>query len=390
MSKIRVAITQRVLSPYRVPFFERLSKQAALVVKLFYGREIKGTKLKSVSPAGRFNYQKLFTLNMKVSSSGRSAPLILHPGLFWALVRFSPDVILCEGSSNFLNNLTVYIYALLFGRKIVWWSLGQLIGRKYRGLSSIYLSIVLYMERRADAWLAYSTEGKNYFISQGYPPNKVFKAINCVDTDRVFDSIKNISPLVKKLRKRYNLIGKQAILFVGSITPEKRVERLVRAFANLRKSHSDAVLLIVGDGKELESLRSLAVELGVEGQVILAGEVREGVAAYFQVGRIFVLPGLGGLAIGEAMAHGLPVICTQADGTEKDYVVNEVTGQILPEDSDDNFVNNLTHVLCEFLNQPEKVAQMGENARELIKKRLNINAYISDVTHCLKTVAGVS
>ena len=42
---------------------------------------------------------------------------------------------------------------------------------------------------------------------------------------------------------------------------------------------------------------------------------------------IFVLPGTGGLAINEAMAYGLPVICSEADGTEKDLVIKVERGQ---------------------------------------------------------------
>ncbi len=42
--------------------------------------------------------------------------------------------------------------------------------------------------------------------------------------------------------------------------------------------------------------------------------------SYFSSADLFVLPGTGGLAVQEAMSHGLPVIMGQGDGTNDDLV----------------------------------------------------------------------
>ena len=67
------------------------------------------------------------------------------------------------------------------------------------------------------------------------------------------------------------------------------------------------------------------------GQAItLTGKVIDGVSAYFLLGDIFVLPHFGGLSISEAMAHGLPVIATVADGCELDLIEPGGNGFLVP------------------------------------------------------------
>ena len=53
---------------------------------------------------------------------------------------------------------------------------------------------------------------------------------------------------------------------------------------------------------------------------------------YFAEADLFVLPGTGGLAVQEAMSHGLPVIVAKGDGTQDDLVRAENGWQIPPGD----------------------------------------------------------
>jgi glycosyltransferase involved in cell wall biosynthesis len=59
---------------------------------------------------------------------------------------------------------------------------------------------------------------------------------------------------------------------------------------------------------------------------------------------VFVLPGLGGLAINDAMMCGKPVICGEADGTEKDLIIDGTTGYLL-HSQDDSIVNEIIQKL---------------------------------------------
>ena len=115
---------------------------------------------------------------------------------------------------------------------------------------------------------------------------------------------------------------------------------------------------------------------------MFAGEVIDDVGAYFIMADIFVLPGLGGLAINQAMAYGLPVVCAEGDGTEKDLVVPGVTGLFFRRDDAPDLTNkiqsllffrrddapDLTNKIQSLLSDPDNVRRMGTLARQHVYK----------------------
>ena len=76
---------------------------------------------------------------------------------------------------------------------------------------------------------------------------------------------------------------------------------------------------------------------------------------YFAEADLFVLPGTGGLAVQEAMAHGLPVIVAKGDGTQDDLVRDGNGWQIAPENQ-----AALTEALREALSDMKRLRKMGE------------------------------
>ncbi|MGE3181451.1 MAG: glycosyltransferase [Phycisphaerae bacterium] len=385
---IRVALVQRVLSPYRVPVFERLAARPEFTLRVFFGDPVKGTKIKNAADTGTLDVRQMKTFCLQTKSSGRNVPLLWHPALFFRLMAFSPRVILCEGNSNILNNIFIYLYAFLFRRKIVWWSLGQLPNREYRGLSSLYMKLVQFLERRADGWLGYSSMAVRHFLARGYPRERVFLAVNCVDTDAVFRDIDASASRVDAIRSELRLDDRWVILFVGALEAQKRLDRLFRAFARTRNNNPNATLLIVGGGAARPELEALARTLNIENDVRFVGEVREGVSAYFLLANAFVLPGLGGLAVPQAMAHALPVICGPADGTEQDFVIDNQTGRVFSGSTDEEIEREIESLLAAWAANPAEAARLGQNAKMLIETKYNIHTFVASIADCLLEIAG--
>ena len=102
------------------------------------------------------------------------------------------------------------------------------------------------------------------------------------------------------------------IVSVGRMTPEKRPQAVVRAFAGL--GHRDDVqLVMVGAGPKLEECRKLAESLGVGDRVVFTGlQSQRAVAALLQAGDVFVIASRGfdnqPMVILEAAAAGLPIV----------------------------------------------------------------------------------
>lgn len=117
--------------------------------------------------------------------------------------------------------------------------------------------------------------------------------------------------VVAAARRRYGSF----FLSVGVLAPQKNLERVLRAFAQVNNGKSEARLVLVGapaGAYVAEVLRPLARELGIEGRVVFAGHADdEALRALYHAALALVYPSLGegfGLPIVEAMACGCPVV----------------------------------------------------------------------------------
>jgi glycosyltransferase involved in cell wall biosynthesis len=110
-------------------------------------------------------------------------------------------------------------------------------------------------------------------------------------------------------------VTKRFVLFVSSLWPYKNCDGLLRAWSVARSKLQGRQLAIVGAGRDekyLASLKSLAAELGITGDVVFVGGVPlERTVSFYRAADVFVYPSLNetfGLPILEAMACGCPVV----------------------------------------------------------------------------------
>nr|WP_256515496.1 glycosyltransferase family 4 protein [Alsobacter ponti] len=125
-----------------------------------------------------------------------------------------------------------------------------------------------------------------------------------------------------------------AMLAVGAVSPRKGYGVLVEALAALRDL--DWSLVIVGSleraPEEAARLADAVREHGLSERIRLAGELDEAaLAAAWDEADLFVAPSLFegyGMVLGEAMARGLPIVCTTggaASATAPDDAALKVT-----------------------------------------------------------------
>jgi glycosyltransferase involved in cell wall biosynthesis len=118
---------------------------------------------------------------------------------------------------------------------------------------------------------------------------------------------------VTRVRERFQLRA-PFILYAGNIKPHKNVDRLIEAFAILRKRHDGELkLLIIGDDiSKYPNLRRLVHRFQLHQHVRFLGFVPDAtLAVLYRLAAAFVFPSLYegfGLPPLEAMASGTPVI----------------------------------------------------------------------------------
>lgn len=132
---------------------------------------------------------------------------------------------------------------------------------------------------------------------------------------------------------RPDLAGKALVLHVGSLIGRKNIAGLLAAFAQVVAALPHAHLVLLGGGPKEADLRGLAHRLGIAQAVDFAGRVDEATKlAYYARADLLVsasqMEGFG-LAVGEAMACGVPVVATRA-GSLPEIVEANVTGLLVP------------------------------------------------------------
>jgi glycosyltransferase involved in cell wall biosynthesis len=357
---MRIALFWNYLFHYRVPFYERLEKVPGVDLTVFHGGEDPNRPVPSCRLSQPVSFESIPIKTRE--KAGFGAVVYFQSGMWKHLLTRHFDVIVCEGNFGILSNVLLALYSRLTRTRFLYWVAGFQRGAIRGFPARLRRAYIRAVCRTADGYLCYGSEAERFLASYGATgPCTIIQ--NTVDTEAIEASYERQTVIADRMKRALGLFGKTVLLSVGVQVPKKKTELLIEAYRLLRASRDDLALVIVGDGPLKQQLVS-QVESQAISDVVFAGEVIDDVGAYFLMADIFVLPGLGGLAINEAMAYGLPVVCAEGDGTEKDLVVPGVTGVLFRRDDAPDLANKIQALLSD----PDNVRRMGTLARQHVYK----------------------
>jgi glycosyltransferase involved in cell wall biosynthesis len=222
----------------------------------------------------------------------------------------------------------------------------------------------------ADAHINYFDEARLITGSYGVPQEKIFIAGNSPDTDILLASYRESLTLPLLLPEHPH-----RLIHVGRLVRWKRVDMLIQAVKDLT-DFPQIELVVIGFGPEEDNLKALAKTLGVSAQVNFVGGVYDPLTLgrYLRASTVYVLGGMGGLSINDAMCFAKPVVCTEADGTERRLVREGYNGYYF-ENGNQGSLNN---ALIKLLADPDKVARFGANSLKIIEEEINIHSVIRE------------
>lgn len=151
----------------------------------------------------------------------------------------------------------------------------------------------------------------------------------CIPAERI-TTIFNGVDLNKFRPNKYRVEDYKSIVQVGRFYTQKGYDISLHSFNLLLKFFSDVRLHLVGDGPLLDDMESLAVSLGISSNVEFHGAVSD-VTSILADAHLFWMPSRWEghpIACMEAMAAGLPVICSRVSGLTE--LVDEEGGQLVP------------------------------------------------------------
>jgi len=159
--------------------------------------------------------------------------------------------------------------------------------------------------------------------------------------------------------------SKFRVIFVGLITLRKGLQYLIQAWQQANLPEIDTELIIVGAMQK--DFAQIMPQLPIKNNITFVGSTnRETLKRLYHSSSLFVLPSLEdgfGMVIGEAMASGLPVICTTSSAGP-DIITNQDCGFLVkPHD-----VNALAEKITWCYENKEEAAFMGQQGNNRIKE----------------------
>jgi glycosyltransferase involved in cell wall biosynthesis len=303
----RLLVFHRTIAPYRIDFFNDLSRAFETRICLQYRNLL----------SQKFDYKKIADCFMFVpvylKKLGQIRGRVFSWGYWSQLDKFRPDIVLV--SEFGLDCLLVLLHRFFKKRNyhvvsvcddsynmVVENNDFSYTHRLMRRLIAPWLDELILVEPQVTEW-----------YRQNYGKGLFFPIIKKDDTARM-----DYTRLLSKARetaKMYQLLGRKVVLFVGRLVALKNVSTLIKACAY---NHNDASLVIVGDGPERVLLEALAKEEGVT--VLFTGRLEgDELLQWYDIASVFCLPSYQeafGAVTNEALLAGCMGLISSKAGSQ--------------------------------------------------------------------------
>jgi len=354
---MRVALLTNILSPYRMPAFRALASTPDWTLRVFVNADGEFDRHWTVDSEG-LEVERL--PGRSRVRDGRTLHLPAPLALFRALRRFRPDAVISAELGA--RTLLAWLYCLLFRVPLSIWAVPTRGLLKQAGLARRLLGPFLLA--RARTVVVPGAEGQRAFQAWGVPVAKIFQAPQCHDTETYAKALARLDPDSVRLELHAALgLRPRVALVVGRLLHWKGVKQLLDAWDRLPPPlRRDWTLLFVGEGPEANRI-DVAIATHASGQVVhVARADPPQLVELYSVSDLLVFPTLGepwGIVVNEAMACGLPVVCSTHAGCAEPLVLPGETGWL----ADPHDETALRDTLAEALTCGRR-ARLGERARQ--------------------------
>ena len=281
------------------------------------------------------------------------------------IIKYKPNMVILAG---FANIRLIMAYVLLKNVGIPFVLLGDtpsLEGQRNFVKKILRSFILKWIFNNSQAVLTSGDVGINACHELGCPLHKLRNFPFPVDLESPLRIGEEIKEKTLFLRKTYAPNGEIIFLTSGRLSPEKGYDVALQAVTQVLSQNPSfkAILLLAGEGLQRRELEELARTSGLTRVVHFLGwQQPQELIALYNVADILVHPSRWDpypISVLEAMAWGKPVLASDKTMAAVDRVKHGESGFIhRTEDSAE-----LSSHMIYFLNHPERIAEMGAQAR---------------------------
>ena len=372
----RLAVVLSHPTQYYSPWFRWLRAHNAVELRVFYLWEFGVTTQRDPRFQTTFKwdvdllsgYDHEFVPNVSRAPGAESFWGFNNPELPRRLARWGPTAVLLFGY-KWATHLRVLAWTRWQGVPLLFRGDSHYLGRGVPPLRTRLLLRLLCAQFAAV--LCVGEANRSYFTALGVAPRKMFFAPHSVNAAFFDPADPAHRAAAAALRAELRIPPEiRIVLSAGKLVSEKNPRELVEAFVNLRPAN--AVLVIVGDGPEKNTLLELA-RSAPEGTIrFLRFANQSEMPARYLFADLLVLPSRGhyetwGLAVNEAMHLGTPALVSDLVGCQRDLVTNGETGWVFRANEPGALQSRLAAAL-DTLARPAEVARIKANVAARIAR----------------------
>lgn len=224
--------------------------------------------------------------------------------------------------------------------------------------------------------LLYGNNSKNNLIKFGYNPKKIKVIFNSLDYNEQID-YRNQLNLKEKADVRKNLFKNpknKQLIFIGRLTPWKKIDLLIDSLALLREDNENVNLLLVGDGNQKDFLQKKVVAYELTEFVNFYGPSYDEKTNFKLIASsdCCVSPGDIGLTAMHSLMYGTPII-SHNDGNsqmpEYEAIKNGENGLLFEKDD----VHDLKEKISSMFRIIDSASseEISQNCYKIIDKYYN-------------------
>ena len=315
--KIKLALLINIIAPYRLPIYSALADQFDFLL-LHGGKEANRdtwSDFDDALPNAKVVRAWGWQVRLARKINGRLFDerfIHITPGLAWHLLRFRPDVVI----SNELGfrSMVALVYGTVF-RKPVWicWE-GTV--HSERGIGLLKKVVRKLFAFWADHWVSLGQTSTEYLLRLGVKRERIFQSQNAVEEERFKADVE----------PAWVIRPRPVVLHVGQFIERKGIGLLLNAAASLQQSGLEFSLLLVGSGRDKQTLEHRAQSLDLKNVHFLPAQPPDRMPSVYRSADLVVFPTLEdvwGLVANEAILSGIPVLCSKYAGCAPELFTSE-------------------------------------------------------------------
>lgn len=331
---------------YQAPIYRALQAKCGIPVSVIYGSDFSITGYRDREFGTEFawdtdllsGYDSIF-LSRTSSGGANDIEKVTSRGLRETLRQLAPGAVLVTGYNAPLHRAAFYEawrnrYPVIFRGETTdhakernfaqSWVRDQILRRVYKGCARL-----LYVGQNS----------YKHFKRLGCPEEKLIFSPYCVDTNAFNLSEDEHIRIRSKMRKHLRIPEDGIVLiFSGKLSRRKRPDLILEAVKKLPyEIRNRIVTLFLGDGELRSRLERIARSEASIKAVFTGFKNQTELSAYYHAADLLILPSAHsetwGLAVNEALHHGLPCVVSRSVGCAPDLITAGVTGEICETNS---------------------------------------------------------